>query len=471
MALTKVSRNLLSTSIVDNGNATAITIASDGSVTFSSTISASGYNNSNWDVAYSWGDHASQSYATQSYVNTQVANLVDSAPSTLDTLNELASALGDDANFSTTVTNSIGTKWTQDNTKISNWDTAYGWGNHASAGYLTSFDITTQTDPKYLRSDTADTSTGLTTFNGGISVLSGHGVGKLRIKRTSSSTDGDDITDIHMDDGGIFVDIDNDNDADSGNFKVRYKTGGSFSNLLFASPTTFTYKNQGIWHSGNDGSGSGLDADTVDGLQASQFLRSDADDSTSGSLQARNHDLPAVHGAGLRFWNGNDAYRIYMASSGTSGAGRVSGETTSDYNMYFRMTGGTNRGFVFQNGTANKGGIDASGNARFTGNVTAYASDARLKENIKPIENPLEKLSKIRGVTYDWKDGIENFDPKCKTETGVIAQEIEAVIPDAISPAPFNEEYKTVEKDKIIALLIEAVKELKAEVDELKGAK
>jgi len=49
-------------------------------------------------------------YATQSYVNTQVSNLVDSAPGTLDTLNELAAALGDDADFSTTVTNSIATK-------------------------------------------------------------------------------------------------------------------------------------------------------------------------------------------------------------------------------------------------------------------------------------------------------------------------------------------------------------------------
>jgi hypothetical protein len=77
------------------------------------------------------------SYATQGYVTTAVSNLVDSAPATLDTLNELAAALGDDPNFATTVSNSIGTKWTQDNTKISNWDTAYSWGNHASAGYLT----------------------------------------------------------------------------------------------------------------------------------------------------------------------------------------------------------------------------------------------------------------------------------------------------------------------------------------------
>lgn len=99
-------------------------------------------------------------YATESYVGTQISNLVDSSPSTLNTLNELAAALGDDANFSTTVSNQIGTKWTQDNTKISNWDTAYGWGNHASAGYLTSFDITTQTDSKYLRSDTSDSMSG-----------------------------------------------------------------------------------------------------------------------------------------------------------------------------------------------------------------------------------------------------------------------------------------------------------------------
>lgn len=76
--------------------------------------------------------------ATETYVDTAVSNVVNSAPATLDTLNELAAALGDDPNFATTVSTNIGTKWTQDNTKISNWDTAYSWGNHASAGYITS---------------------------------------------------------------------------------------------------------------------------------------------------------------------------------------------------------------------------------------------------------------------------------------------------------------------------------------------
>ena len=79
--------------------------------------------------------------ATDNRINAVVNSVIDSAPGALDTLNELAAALGDDANFSTTVTNSIATKWTQDNTKISNWNTAYGWGNHASSGYLTSYTV------------------------------------------------------------------------------------------------------------------------------------------------------------------------------------------------------------------------------------------------------------------------------------------------------------------------------------------
>ena len=62
------------------------------------------------DVTPSWVPSSDPSYATQSYVGTQITNLIDSAPSALDTLNELAAALGDDANFSTTITNSIASK-------------------------------------------------------------------------------------------------------------------------------------------------------------------------------------------------------------------------------------------------------------------------------------------------------------------------------------------------------------------------
>jgi hypothetical protein len=125
-----------------------------------------------------------------------------------------------------------------------------------------------------------------------------------------------------------------------------------------------------IWHSGNDGAGSGLDADNLDGVSWGSLDK---------DVGAVNFNVDAGNLNGLRFWNGSGSYRIAMSASGESGAGRVSGETTSDYNMYFKMTGGTNRGFVFQSDTANRVGIDASGNVRTVANVEAnYLKANRL---------------------------------------------------------------------------------------------
>ena len=82
----------------------------------------------------------------------------------------------------------------------------------------------------------------------------------------------------------------------------------------------------------------------------------------------------------IGFWNGTTSYTIGMsqATDATNG-GRVAGETTSDYNMYFTMSAGTNRGFVFRNNNSSGGvvaGIDAAGNGRFTGTVTAPTFNA-----------------------------------------------------------------------------------------------
>ncbi|MFN3558947.1 MAG: hypothetical protein ACK4UQ_06630 [Brevundimonas sp.] len=102
-------------------------------------------------------------------------------------------------------------------------------------------------------------------------------------------------------------------------------------------------------------------ADILGGLQASSFLRSEAPNQTVS--------VTATAASGVKFWDGNDAYSIRMSDvgNGTFG-GRVSGDTASDYNMYFRMTG-TARGFVFQNNSTNVAGIDGYGNGRFTGDV------------------------------------------------------------------------------------------------------
>ena len=131
-------------------------------------------------------------------------------------------------------------------------------------------------------------------------------------------------------------------------------------------------------------------------------------------------------------------------------------------------------------GTAPSG---ASGTIIATGNITAYYSDSRLKENIVPIENALEKVMAISGVKFNSNDLAAKYGYADKhTQVGVIAQEIQAVLPEVVVGAPFDtaygvhgpysisgENYKTVQYDRLVPLLIQAIKELKAEVDALKG--
>ena len=103
--------------------------------------------------------------------------------------------------------------------------------------------------------------------------------------------------------------------------------------------------------------------------------------------------------------------------------------------------------------------LDSSGNLVATGNVTAY-SDARLKTDVDTIENALDKVTKLRGVSYTKADTQERG-------IGVIAQEIEEVIPEVVQDGA----YKSVAYGNIVGVLIEAIKELKSEIDELKGGK
>ena len=115
------------------------------------------------------------------------------------------------------------------------------------------------------------------------------------------------------------------------------------------------------------------------------------------------------------------------------------------------------------------------------GDITAFASDRRLKTNIQNIVSALDKVQSINGVTYKWIDDVKDlgFNPRKMNDVGVIAQEIKEVLPEAVDFAPFDrnvdgtsksgEDYLTVKYEKIVPLLIEAIKELKAEVEELKG--
>ena len=131
---------------------------------------------------------------------------------------------------------------------------------------------------------------------------------------------------------------------------------------------------------------------------------------------------------------------------------------------------------VFKNGSNN--GATSSNltfdgtNLSVGGDITAFASDERLKENIQPLENALDKVLALNGFTYSFNEIGQSlgFDGLVRY-VGVSAQQVQAVLPEAVKPAPVDSNYITVQYEKLVPLLIEAIKELKAEINELKGVK
>ena len=112
--------------------------------------------------------------------------------------------------------------------------------------------------------------------------------------------------------------------------------------------------------------------------------------------------------------------------------------------------------------------LDVTGQIRATGDVVAFhSSDYRLKDNVSTIENALDKVDQIRGVEFDWneKSDYQEFGH----DIGVIAQEVEKAVPEIVIDR--DDGYKAVNYQKLTALLIEAVKELKQEIKELKKDK
>ena len=302
--------------------------------------------------------------ATTAYVKTAVANVVDSAPAALDTLNELAAALGDDANYATTTATSIGTKLPKSGGQMT--------GNITMAG--------------------------------------------------SQTVDGRDLS-----------------------------VDGSKLDGIESGATADQTK--------SDIDALNINADQVDGLHASQFLRSDTGDQANGDItfSGGSGAVTVSGGSDIRItggaWTGEYTGGIKIQPDGGASYFQYHG------NLYFRNTSGNNRLT-----------LDQSGNLTANGNVTAY-SDARLKTDIHTINDALGICGKLRGVSYKW---IKNGKPSI----GVIAQEVEEIIPEVVltnvdtnPETGETTEVKSVDYGKIVGVLINAINELKAEVDELKGGK
>jgi hypothetical protein len=135
--------------------------------------------------------------------------------------------------------------------------------------------------------------------------------------------------------------------------------------------------------------------------------------------------------------------------------------------------------------SGSSGSISAAGYIRASSDIISWYSDERLKTNVELIPNALEKVMTLRGVTYTANDLAESFGFISKErQVGVLASDVKAVLPEAVKPAPFDtvivegieisnsgQNYMTVQYEKLVPLLIEAIKELNEQIKELKEIK
>jgi hypothetical protein len=157
-----------------------------------------------------------------------------------------------------------------------------------------------------------------------------------------------------------------------------------------------------------------------------------------------------------------DNDRVYFGTSGGESSIYSNGTDT------YWDTASTAKDIYFRASTTSKFWMDmGTGDFHADGDVVAAStsvSDRRLKENIVNIDNPLDKVQRLNGVNYTWKkDG--------KADTGLIAQEVQAVLPNIVKEITQidGEECLAITYAGVIGLLVEAVKELKAEVEEMKN--
>ena len=192
-----------------------------------------------------------------------------------------------------------------------------------------------------------------------------------------------------------------------------------------------------------------IDSDTLEGISASQFLRSDTfDEKTSGNLRFKDSialtfgnsdDFQFFHNGSLNVIDGQFHDIALMHGAEYHILCQDGGAVTLYYNNSSKLA-------------TNNAGITVTGDVNST-------SDINLKKDIEVITSAVEMISQLRGVKFTWKENDEK-------SVGVIAQDVEKVLPELIKG---EEGDKSVNYSGLIGLLIEAVKEQQKQIDELKN--
>jgi hypothetical protein len=406
---------------------------------FSGTTGITGYNKSNWDTAYSWGNHATQGYITDGNTNWDNSYGFITASST-DTLTNKSGNISQWTNDSGYITDG-NTNWdniygfiTDGNT---NWDNTYGFITASSTDTLTnkSGNISQWTnDSGYITGYTetstlanvvsrGNTSNGTLRVNGSGAWLTAEGnvqstnppMGQglaFGWNRSGGSRESEIL--FH---GGTSTHSD-------GELYIRSWNGSSYVSVVEFQGT------------GNTNFSGNINAEST----ASSYIRKAYDSSRYAQLESNSSGgaLNLTHTSSTRVLLRSYA-DCYFVNAGQVGFGT----TTPTYPVH--VTDQVSNTSIYA-----------------SYDIVAY-SDERVKEDIQVIPNALEKVSNIRGVTFKRKDADNE-----NRMAGVIAQEIEKVLPEVVKED--KDGNKAVAYGNVVSLLIEAIKELETKVKNLENA-
>jgi len=236
----------------------------------------------------------------------------------------------------------------------------------------------------------------------------------------------------------------------SGGTGVTTSTGSG--NVVLSTSPTLVTPILGTPTSGNLSNCTGISVTSVSGTLP---IANGGTGATSAANARTALDVPSTGGTGATgTWGINISGNAATATSATSATSATTATTATTANAL--NTGNNYQVNSIGVGTAASG---SAGEIRATGNVTAYYSDDRLKRRLGYIGGALDKVMSLRGFYYEANEVANQLGYESVREVGLSAQEVQAVLPEIVKPAPIDPQYLTLDYAKLVPLLVEAIKE------------
>ena len=163
--------------------------------------------------------------------------------------------------------------------------------------------------------------------------------------------------------------------------------------------------------------------------------------------------------------------RTLTAGDGLNGGGTLAGNRSFAVDSSVVRTNGTSQNVRINSLGVGTNPSGTTGEIRATNNITAFFSDDRLKTRVGYIENAIDKLNTLTTFYYEPNERAQKLGYAKERHVGLSAQEVEKILPEVIKPAPIDEDYLTIQYEKLVPLLIAAIQELNKEIVDLKKEK